>query len=100
MGKHSFTILDEYDQKRIDKASRSQVQLWIKDGLVTVNGKQVKNNYKCQKNDHIEWEIPEVKPLQLKSENIPLHIVYEDSHLLIVNKPKGMVVHPSAGHET
>lgn len=108
MTKQTFTILDDYDQERIDKvlteinetSSRSQVQLWIKDGLVTVNGKQVKSNYKCQKNDLIEWTIPEIKPLQLKPENIPLHIVYEDEHLLVVNKEKGMVVHPSPGHET
>ncbi|WP_077622087.1 RluA family pseudouridine synthase [Sediminibacillus massiliensis] len=81
-----------------DEASRSQVQAWIKDSLVTINGVTVKNNHKCQAGEEISWEIPEAEPLEVEAEDIPLNIVYEDSSLLVVNKPKGMVVHPSAGH--
>lgn len=107
---HNFSIKveAEYNNVRIDKVltelnedtSRSQIQSWIKDGYVLVNGKQVKTNYKCQTNDVIEWSIPEIKPLEIEPENILLDIVYEDEHLLVVNKPKGMVVHPSPGHES
>lgn len=79
-------------------ASRTQVQFWIKDNHVKVNGNLVKNNYKCQPEDLIEWEIPDPVEVEIKPENIPLDIRYEDKHLLVVNKPKGMVVHPSAGH--
>lgn len=91
---------------RIDKilteinsnCSRSQIQSWIKQDLVTVNEQVVKANYKCRQGDVIKWSIPEVKPLDIEAENIPLDIVYEDRDLIVVNKPKGMVVHPSAGH--
>src|SRR5699024_11419698 len=76
----------------------SQVQTWINQKLVSVNENTVKANYKCKQGDIIKWSIPEVKPLDVEAENIPLEIIYEDSDLLVVNKPKGMVVHPSAGH--
>lgn len=59
-----------------------------------------KTNYKCQASDTIEWDEPDEEPLTIDPENIPLSIVYEDADLLVVNKPKGMVVHPSAGHQT
>lgn len=80
--------------------SRSQIQLWINEDLVTVNHQVVKANYKCSQDELIEWSIPEVKPLDIEAENIPLDIIYEDRDLLVVNKSKGMVVHPSAGHES
>ncbi|WP_153462514.1 RluA family pseudouridine synthase [Sediminibacillus terrae] len=91
---------------RIDKllaevnegASRSQVQEWIKDGLVYVDGSLVKSNHKCLEGEKISWEVPEPEEMEIKAEDIPLPIVYEDSSLLVVNKPKGMVVHPSPGH--
>lgn len=93
---------------RIDKvlkdlkitSSRSQIQSWIKEGYVTVDGKQVKSNFKCKTGDIIRWQIPEVKELELIPTNIPLDIVYEDEDIAIINKPKGMVVHPAAGHQT
>jgi 23S rRNA pseudouridine1911/1915/1917 synthase len=108
MSSFQQTITEEQAKKRIDKIlselnvenSRSQVQAWIQDGYVRVNGEPIKANYKCQLGDHLTWEIPETEPLQLVAENIPLDIIYEDSDLLVVNKPKGMVVHPSAGHQT
>ncbi|TFJ94577.1 RluA family pseudouridine synthase [Lentibacillus salicampi] len=79
-------------------ASRSEIQSWIADGCVRVNGHHVKVNYKCQNGDVIEWMVPEPETLTIEPENIPLSVVYEDSDLLVVNKPRGMVVHPSAGH--
>jgi 23S rRNA pseudouridine1911/1915/1917 synthase len=102
------TVTPEQDNERIDKLlvelnpdrSRSQVQTWIKENYVSVNGEEIKPNYKCKVDDEIKWSIPEVKPLELEPENIPLDILYEDRDLLVVNKPKGMVVHPSAGHGT
>ncbi|WP_047984949.1 RluA family pseudouridine synthase [Ornithinibacillus californiensis] len=103
---HVVTELEK--RMRIDKLlseanpnqSRSQVQGWIAKDLVKVNNEIVKANYKCQVGDVVTWAIPEVEPLDIKPENIPLDIVYEDSDLLVVNKPKGMVVHPSAGHQS
>ncbi len=91
---------------RIDKAvatmnaewSRSQVQQWIKEGLVVVNGKPVKPNYKCSLNDVIGIEIPEPEELDVVPEEMDLDIYYEDADVLVVNKPKGMVVHPAPGH--
>ncbi|TGB04987.1 RluA family pseudouridine synthase [Halobacillus salinus] len=100
-------IVEEQDQsKRIDKllsdalddVSRSQIQGWLKDNIVKVNGSSVKSNYKVQEGDEITWEVPEPEPMELKAENIDLDIVYEDSDVVVVNKPAGMVVHPAAGH--
>ena len=90
--------IDKLLTKVNDNCSRSQVQTWINQELVSVNENTVKANYKCKQGDIIKWSIPEVKPLDVEAENIPLEIIYEDSDLLVVNKPKGMVVHPSAGH--
>lgn len=106
MSSFEHTVTDEQNKIRIDKLltevssdiSRSQIQTWIEEGFVEVNQSIVKTNYKCQTGDKITWEIPEVKPLEIEAENIPLDIVYEDSDLLVINKARGMVVHPSAGH--
>ncbi|MGJ9460618.1 RluA family pseudouridine synthase [Oceanobacillus sp. CF4.6] len=103
--KHDVT--EEQNKTRLDKVlaeinperSRSQIQTWISKNHVLVNGEPAKANHKCQTGDEITWSIPEVEPLDIKAEDIPLSIVYEDSDLLVVNKPKGMVVHPSAGHQ-
>ena len=78
--------------------SRSQIQLWLKDGAVSVNGQVVKANYKVKKNDEIVIAVPEPETLSIEAEDIPLEIVYEDEAVAVVNKPQGMVVHPSAGH--
>ncbi len=83
-----------------DDISRTYIQKLIKDGLVTVNGRSVKSNYKINTDDNVICVIPEPKELAILPEDIHLDIVYEDSDLLIVNKPRGMVVHPAAGHFT
>lgn len=91
---------------RIDKVlghflsdvSRSQLQKWIEDGHVTVNGQVVKTKYKLKAGDVVKI-IPEVpQTIDLEPEDIPLDIVYEDDDVIVVNKPAGMVVHPAPGH--
>ncbi|MDA9470416.1 RluA family pseudouridine synthase [Enterococcus sp. 5H] len=96
------------EKGRIDKVlsellkdhSRSQVQQWLKDRNVTVNGEVTRSNYKVKEHDEIQITIPEPEVLDVLPENIPLDIVYEDDDVLVVNKPQGMVVHPSAGHSS
>ncbi len=80
--------------------SRSRAQQWIDEGNVTVNGRSSVKKYLVCENDIVEIVQPEVKEYEIVPENIPLDIVFEDEHLLVVNKPKGMVVHPAAGHST
>ena len=104
----TFEITEEQADIRVDKVlsellpdiSRSYIQKLIKDHQVLVNNKSVKANYKTTEGDILLVEEPELKEPDILAENIPLDILYEDSDLLIVNKPKGMVVHPSAGHYT
>lgn len=101
-----FIIEEEQAGERIDKflsealpdLSRSYIQKLIKDEQVTINQKVIKANYKLNTGDQLELEEPELKEPDIVAEDIPLDILYEDSDLLVVNKPKGMVVHPSAGH--
>ena len=108
MQKVEHTVLEEEKSERIDKVisslnaewSRTQVQQWIKDGQVLVNGQAVKTNYKCNFNDEIEISIPEPEVLDVIPEEMDLDIYYEDEDVIVVNKPKGMVVHPAAGHTT
>ncbi len=78
--------------------TRSFLQKILKEGEVIVNGKSVKANYKLRKGDRIEFEIPEAVEPDIVAEDIPLSILYEDTDVLVVDKPKGMVVHPAAGH--
>ncbi len=78
--------------------SRSRAAQLIEEGFVTVNSKSVSKNTKPKENDIVVIEIPEPTEYDVKPENIPLEIVYEDNDLLVVNKPKGMVVHPAAGN--
>ncbi|KAF0824483.1 RluA family pseudouridine synthase [Cytobacillus firmus] len=108
MEKMEHIIPDEQAGERIDKVlstlnadwSRTQVQQWIKDGNVLVNGQKPKTNYKCSANDRIEISIPDPEELDVVPEEMDLDIYYEDQDVLVVNKPKGMVVHPAAGHGT
>ncbi|MBT2694659.1 RluA family pseudouridine synthase [Bacillus sp. ISL-55] len=108
MEKMEHIISEEQAGDRIDKVvstleadwSRSQVQQWIKDGNVLVNGAQIKTNYKCSLNDQLEIIIPEPEVLDVIAEEMDLEIFYEDADVLVVNKPKGMVVHPAPGHMT
>ncbi|MBB5172151.1 RluA family pseudouridine synthase [Texcoconibacillus texcoconensis] len=107
MMEHTFTF-QQQNRIRIDKWlieqasswSRSGVQKWIKDGQVTVNGKTAKASDKLHEGDVIVVYEPEAKPVDIQPELIPLDIVYEDSDLLVVNKRRGMVVHPSPGHQS
>lgn len=79
--------------------SRSRVTQLIKEGVVTVNGKKVKAGYKLEAGDVVQYDIPEKKVPQVVAQDIPLDIVYEDHDVLVVNKPRGMVVHPAPGAE-
>ena len=90
--------IDKFLSDKIERFSRSAAAKLIDDEAVWVNGNVVSKNYKCKENDKISVVIPEAKPLEKLPENIPLDIVYEDNDLLVVNKPKGMVVHPAAGN--
>ena len=101
-----FQIADEMEDERIDKCmsllvenlSRSFIQKLIKDGNVLVNGKPVKGSYRVKCDDEVVFSVPESVEPDIEPENIPLDILYEDVDLIVVNKPKGMVVHPAAGH--
>lgn len=90
--------IDKFLSCRLEEVSRSYIQKLIKEGHVSVNGKSVKANYKLGAGDEISVEIPEAKEPDILPEDIPLDILYEDQDILVVNKPKGMVVHPAAGH--
>ena len=80
----------------IEKSSR--IQKLIDDGYAIVNGNTAKSSYKVKIGDSIVLTVPDPEPLDIKAENIPLDIVYEDEHLLVINKPQGMVVHPAPGN--
>ena len=90
--------IDKFLAEEFPEMSRSYIQKLIKEEQVTVNGKVVKANYKLSEADEVVLNQPELKEPDILAENIPLDVLYEDEDLLIVNKPKGMVVHPSAGH--
>ncbi len=92
--------IDKYISDQIAELTRSAVQGFIEKGLVLVNGKEVNKNCKLKAGDEVTVDIPEPKPMDAVPENIPLEIVYEDDDLLVVNKPKGMVVHPAHGNYT
>ncbi|TSB46344.1 RluA family pseudouridine synthase [Alkalicoccobacillus porphyridii] len=106
MSTFEFTVTEEQHLTRIDKVlsdlmkdvSRSQIQLWIKDGHVLVNDSATKSNYKTETGDHIYVTVPEAVEIEAIAEDIPLDIVYEDEDVIVVNKPRGMVVHPAPGH--
>ncbi len=108
MTKYTFTIEEEYVGERLDKyiainlndISRSYIQKLIADNCITVNEKSCKSNYRLSLGDDIVVNIPDLVPLEIKAENIPLDIVFEDDDVIVVNKPKGMVVHPAPGHYT
>ena len=91
------TRLDVFLAGECENLSRSQIQKLATEGKITVNGKPVKSNYKLNPNDEINMEYMEATPATVEAENIPLNIVYEDQDLLVVNKPKGMSVHPAPG---
>lgn len=90
--------LDKFVASKIPSLSRTRVQELVRDKNILVNGQAEKVSYKIQAGDQIIVNVPAVKPLAIKAENIPLDIVYEDTDVIVVNKPQGMVVHPAAGH--
>lgn len=92
--------IDKYISDYIAELTRSAVQGLIADGAVLADGKMVSKNYKLRGTEIITVEIPEPQPMNAEPENIPLNIIYEDDDLLVVNKPKGMVVHPAHGNYT
>lgn len=91
--------LDSFLARSIENTSRSAAQQLIDDGRVTLRGKAVKSSYKVAENDEFSVELPEtVEDAGLEAQDIPLDVIYEDSDLIVVNKPKGLVVHPAPGH--
>lgn len=90
--------LDKLLTASLEEMTRSAVQRIIDEGGVTCGGKVLSKNYKCRAGDTLEVVIPDAIPLEVAAEEIPLDIVYEDGDLLVVNKPKGMVVHPANGN--
>lgn len=106
MDKFCFTITEELEGERIDKClsmlidslSRSFIQKLIKEEGVLADGKPVKANYRVKAEDEIIFELPGSVEPDIEPENIPLEILYEDQDVIVVNKPKGMVVHLAAGH--
>lgn len=78
--------------------SRTRIQSWIKDGFVKVNGEPVKSNYKVAEGDLIAVQMPKPEETEIVPEAMELEVVYEDSDVIVINKPRGMVVHPAAGH--
>ncbi|HIV11705.1 MAG TPA: RluA family pseudouridine synthase [Candidatus Pullilachnospira stercoravium] len=104
----NFEVLSEDADSRIDRylaqqmpdQSRSFLQKLIREEQITVNGRPVKANYRLQPEDQVLVIVPDPQLPDILPENIPLDILYEDSDVLVINKPKGMVVHPAAGHYT
>ena len=101
-----YTINKELAGNRIDKTlpnldknlTRAMSQKLIEQGNVKVNGKNVKTSYKLNENDKVEVEIPEVKEVCIEAQDIPVEVLYEDNDIIVVNKPKGLVVHPANGN--
>ncbi len=90
--------LDAYISSKETNLSRTNIQRLIEEGNILVNGQKKKISYKVQTGDNIEINIPEAKETSIKAENIPVEVVYEDNDIIVVNKPKGMVVHPANGN--
>ena len=90
--------LDSYIAKSKNELSRTMIQKLIEDGNILVNGTKKKISYKVQKGDIIELNILEPKEIGIKAQDIPIEIIYEDNDIIVVNKPKGMVVHPANGN--
>ena len=90
--------IDRFLGSRLEQVSRSYLQKLVKEGAVLVNGKPVKSSYKVENGDWIRLEIPDAVEPEIEAEEMDLDILYEDSDIILINKPKGMVVHPAAGH--
>ena len=90
--------IDSYLSKKSNEYSRVAIQRLIETGKILVNDKKIKASYKVQNGDKITIEKEEVKEVGIKPQNIPIDIIYEDNDIIVVNKPKGMVVHPANGN--
>ena len=90
--------IDRYLAKACPELSRSYIQKLLKSGKVLVNGSLIKSSYVVAADDHIEVDVPEAVEPEIEAEPMDLDILYEDRDIILVNKPKGMVVHPAAGH--
>lgn len=92
--------LDQYLVDKLTEESRTTIKKWIAEGAVTVNGKASKSSYKVVVGDDINVEIADEndQPIPVNAQNIPLDIIFEDDHVMVINKPRGMVIHPSTGH--
>ncbi|MCM2354216.1 MAG: S4 domain-containing protein, partial [Pseudobdellovibrio sp.] len=109
--KISYTVSTDYAGLRLDKvlvdepffkeiiSTRSYAQNMIEKGYITVNDERTKASYALKESDIIDIIIPEVKPTELVPYNFKLDIIFEDNDVIVINKPAGLVVHPSAGHE-
>ncbi len=103
-----LSVDEEYDNQRLDRYlaaslenySRTAIQKLIDGGFVVVNGESVKAAYRLAAEDNVAVCVPDAEKIDIEPENIPLDIIYEDSDIIVVNKPKGMVVHPAFGHYT
>lgn len=102
-----WSVASEDNKQRLDKyvtesieggVSRSQIQLWIEQGHVTVNGRAAKANHKLSAGEQVEVRVPQPESVDLVPQDIPLEVVYEDADVIVVNKARGMVVHPAVGH--
>lgn len=108
MNSFQHEVTEQEVNERLDRVlvplnntySRQQIQTWIKKGNVHVNGRHVKPNYRCKKGDVLTWTIEAEEELEIKAEHIPLSIVYEDESLIVLNKPQGMLVHPTAQQQS
>ncbi len=106
LNKFMFVITEDLENERLDKClnslmedlSRSYLQKLLSSGSITVNGKQMKSSYRVKTEDQIQLILPPVSLPDIAPENIPLEVLYEDKSVIVVNKPKGMVVHPAPGH--
>ncbi len=105
--KIELTVPEEFNLERIDKVltslleidiSRTYIQKLIKDRNITVNGREIKQNYKVKSDDNILINIPEPRELSLVPRDIPIQIIYEDDHIAVINKQPGLVVHPGPGN--
>lgn len=89
---------DSYLAGRLPELSRSAAQRLLDEGLVTLGGRAVKKNARLEPGDVLEVDVPEARPAAAEAEDIPIEVIYEDASLIVVNKPRGMVVHPAAGN--
>ncbi len=94
----SGTRIDKYISLLQENLTRSYLQKLIQDEMVFVNNKIIKSNYKVSTGDCISISLPAPKELSIEAEDIPLDIIFEDQDIIVINKAKGMVVHPAAGH--